>query len=200
MLKRMVTGILFASGLWLSRDAAADKIDDFKDGASRKGCDAIPYRGFWGSRDERRVCEELSREKDNTCTAFSCEKREAEKALENYKEKKKNLDDAKSRKNEAAIPDLEAAVKKLDEELKTRKSEAEKRIRRCDDCIKAREAVQTQFAKVKDMVKNETDKDLQQYVRDLVSQFEAGAESHVKPLEEVKGARSNCDWVSRMSW
>jgi hypothetical protein len=60
--------------------------------------------------------------------------------------------------------------------------------------------VQKQFAKVKDMVKNETDKDLQQYVRDLVSQFETGAQAHVKPLEEVRAAQSNCDWVSRMSW
>ncbi|MEO6775053.1 MAG: hypothetical protein ABI467_18955 [Kofleriaceae bacterium] len=50
------------------------------------------------------------------------------------------------------------------------------------------------------MVKNETDKDLQQYVRDLVSLFEAGAAAHVQPLEDVQKAKANCDWVSRMSW
>jgi hypothetical protein len=80
------------------------------------------------------------------------------------------------------------------------RSEAERRIRRCDDCIKAREDVQRQFAKILDMVQRETDQDLQQYIRDLVSHFKEGAASHVRPLEEVKGARANCEWVSRMSW
>jgi hypothetical protein len=83
MLKQFVTATLFTITIWLSRTAAADKIDDFKDGANRSGCAAIPYRGSWGSSDERGVCEDLSKSKDATCVAFSCEKREAEKVLEN---------------------------------------------------------------------------------------------------------------------
>lgn len=200
MLKRLVTGTLLVFMIWLSRDAAADKIDDFKDGASRKGCEAIPYRGSWGSSDERKVCRDFSDVKDTSCRDFSCAKGEAEKTLEKYKEKKQNLEDAKNRKNEAAVRDLEEAVKKLDEELRNRRSEAETRIRRCGDCINARENVQKQFAKVLDMVQKETGADLQQYIRDLVAHFNAGAASHVKPLEDVKDARTNCEWVSRMSW
>lgn len=173
--------------------AVADKLDDFKEAAGKTGCDAIPYSS------ERSECKSQQEKKNASCKDFACNRAEVEKLQEKLKEKRQNLADAKSRNNEAAVPDLERAIKALEEELKARKAEAHKRIERCDDCIEARQNVQKVFAAVKSRVKNESDPALKPYIDQLVGHYDQGAKEHEKPLEEVKNALASCKWVASIS-
>ena len=96
--------------------ADPEKTEKFRNAASQTGCKAIPYVG------EKTDCENKQQEmKEKICTEYGCDRKEAEKALENYKQQKQSLEDAKYRKNEQAIPDLEVAVKLLNEDLTRRK-------------------------------------------------------------------------------
>lgn len=188
---------MFALLVWSSaspNEAVAGKLEDFKEAASKRGCEAVPYA------DERRECKDRSDEKEKYCTEFSCDKRGADKALETLKEKRESLENAKNRKDEQAIPNLERAIRELEDQLKERKYEAQRRITRCEECIRRRESVQDQFKRVKNMVKNETDKELQQYVSTLVDHYEQGEQEHVEPINQVKNALSNCTDVASMSW
>jgi chromosome segregation ATPase len=195
MLRYLVVGSALVFMLWSPKNTAADKLDDFKEAASKAGCQAIPYSS------ERSECEDQQRRKDSECKDFGCARSEVEKLLEKLKEKRQNLSDAKSRKNESAIQDLENTVKELEKDLKERKNIAEKRINRCKDCISARERVQRVFSDVKSRVQNESDIALKSYVDKLVEHYEKGAAEHVKPLEEVRAALSNCEWVVReVNW
>lgn len=185
----------WALGLCLlaTTTAHADKLSDFKEAAGKTGCQAMPYNS------ERRSCEDAQRKKDELCKEFGCSRDKVEKQLEKLKEKRKNLEEAKSRKNEAAIPDLEKAVKELEESLKEAKETATERVRRCENCILARQAVQKVFATVKGMVKGESDEALKPYIEKLVEHYDKGTAEHVKPLEEVKGALENCKWVANIT-
>lgn len=181
--------VLFASSV-----ADADKLDDFKDAASRSGCEAVPYSS------ERSDCKSRQSDKDALCRDFSCSRGDAEKLLEKYKDKKRSLEEARARKNESAVRDLENVVKEIDERLREQRSAAEGRIRRAEDCVSAREKVQRVFSEVKSKVKDERDPALKPFVEKLVSHYEDEAERHLKPIEEVKRARENCAWVYSMSW
>ncbi len=193
--KKAVKGALLALAfpLCLVGVAVADKLDDFKEAASKSGCKAIPYS------TDREKCEGLQTKKDAACKDFGCNRGEVEKLQERLKEKRQNLADAKSRNNEAAVPDLEKAIKALEEELKARKAEAQKRIERCEDCIEARVDVQKWFSAVKSKVKDESDPALKPYIDKLVGHFEQGAKDHEKPINDVKDALAGCKWVSSIS-
>jgi len=194
MYLRFITGPAFVYALCFAAPALADKVDDFRTAASKSGCDAIPYTSEWRDCGTRRDAKERS------CKDFGCSRGEVEKLLERLKEKRQNLADAKSRNNEAAVPDLERAIATIEEDLKTRKDEAYRRIRTCDECIAARKAVQKLFADVKAMVQGEADPLLQPYIEKLVAHYDKGAAEHVKPLEEVVQALDNCKWVSSVSY
>jgi hypothetical protein len=175
--------------------ATADKVDDFKEASGRTGCLAIPYES------ERRDCESTQRKmKEEICKDFSCPKAEVEKNLKRLKEKRESLADAKSRNNESAVPDLEREIRRLEDELKSAKSDAEKRVRRCEDCASARQDVQKIFAKVRSMVKGESDEALKPFVDRLVSHYERGTDAHVQPIEDAKRAAENCKWVASISF
>lgn len=189
----LVAGPVVIGVLW-SGVLLADKLDDFKEAASRTGCDAIPYSS------DRSDCRSAQDDKDSRCRAFSCSRDEAERQLEKYKEKKKNLDEARARKNESAIRDLERAVKEIEDDLKERKYEADKRVDRAEACISAREKVQRVFSYVRSKVKDERDDALKPYAEKLASHYETEGERHARPIEEVKNARDNCRWVRSMSW
>jgi septal ring factor EnvC (AmiA/AmiB activator) len=169
--------------------AAADKLEDFKEAAGKTGCEAIPYSS------ERSECKSEQDKKNTACKDLGCERPKVEKLLETLKEKRQNLADAKSRNNQAAIPDLEKAIKELEDALKARKAEAQRRVDRCEDCIEAREKVQKVFREVK----GESDPALKPYVDQLVQHYDRGAQEHVKPLEEARAALANCEWVASIS-
>lgn len=195
LIPRLIVGAIFVVATCLPGPVLADKLDDFKAAAGRSKCQAIPYSS------DRRDCENASTAKGIACTEIGCSKNDVEKLLEKYKEKKQNLLDAKNRKNDAAIPDLEKAVQKLDDALKEVKSRAKNTlVARCKECIAAREKVQTIFATVKSKVQGESDKALSPYVNVLVAHFEEGAREHIHPLNEVKTALTNCQFVADISW
>ena len=173
--------------------AGADKVEDFKEAAGKTGCEAIPYSS------ERSECKSEQEKKNAACKDLGCERPKVEKLLETLKEKRQNLADAKSRNNQAAIPDLEKAIKELEDALKARKAEAQRRVERCEDCIEARENVQEVFLEVKAKVKGESDPALKPYVDQLVQHYDKGAQEHVKPLDEAKAALANCKWVASIS-
>jgi hypothetical protein len=186
--------MLFVSTVASAADK--DKVDGFKTAAGNAGCEAIPYQS------ERENCKDLQRSMKEICTNFSCDRDLAEKQIDKLKEKRKNLEDAKSRNNNSAIPDLERAIKELEDSLKELKYDATAhRVSRCEDCISAREKIQRLFSDVRTKVKGESgDKDLNSYVDNLVDKYDQGAKEHVQPIEDVKRALENCKWVRSMSY
>lgn len=186
-------GLVMAGVLWPSM-ILADKLDDFKEAASRTGCEAIPYSS------DRSDCKSAQEKKDDRCRDFSCRRDEAERQLEKYKEKKKNLEEARERKNESAIRDLERAVKEIEDDLKDRKYDAGKRFDRAGACIDARLDVQKVFTYVRGMVEREFDEALKPYKERLITHYRSEAERHEKPISEVRNAQENCNRVRSMSW
>ena len=187
----LITIVVANLVLWTSGHAHADKLDDFREAAGKTGCEAIPYSS------ERSDCNEQQRRKNSTCRDFGCSRDQVEQLLEKLKEKRQSLADARSRKNESVVADLEATVAELEGDLRDRKAKAEQKINRCNDCITARERVQRVFSDTIAKVKGESDSALQEYIRILVEHFQNGAVEHVKPLDEVRAALSNCEWAYR---
>lgn len=191
---RFATATTVVVAILTSSLASADKLDDFKEAAGNTGCKAIPYRS------ERDDCESRQNDKNNICKAFSCDRAEVEKSLDKLKEKRQSLTDAKSRNNNDAVPDLERAIKDLEDFLGQSKSEARRRSTVCEDCISAREKVQKVYGSVRSSVKNENDAALQPYIDKLIKLYDDGSEAHVKPIEEVKNALENCKWVYNITY
>jgi hypothetical protein len=192
--RRVFVVAVFAFMLCLSGNAAADKVDDFKDAVKEKGCKAIPYQS------ERNTCKDRSNDKDLICQGFTCDKAEVVKDLETYKEKRKNLQDAKDRKDEQSARSLEETVKALEEKLEGHKRLAKERIENGLDCLEARERVQRSFSDAKQMVQAETDSALQPYIPDLVRIYEIGKDEHIVPMQQTTMAIENCRWVSEIVW
>jgi hypothetical protein len=165
------------------------KVNDFKEAASGTGCNAIPYE------DERKMCADLGRRKDDSCRDFECDREGVDKDLKTLKEKRANLQKAKLHKSPEQVPKLESAIADLVQSLTKRKSEASGRIARGSDCVDRREDVQKHFERVKQLVENESDSKLRPYVTTLVTHYSEGAKEHVRPIEEVKRASKNCEWV-----
>lgn len=197
MLRTMLMGCVLVFSLWSPGRALADKLDDFKEAANKRGCQAIPYKS------ERETCQEEQAKKDAQCRNFSCKRKEVEKRLETLREKRQSLADVRSRdpNNARAIADLEDVIQKLAMELKELKNYAEQARPRCESCIKARETVQRVFGNVISTIKNESDPVLKPYIDRLVEHFEQEAKEHVTPLTEVKDALAGCEWVIReINW
>lgn len=191
---RVVGCVVFVLMFSLSGKAVADKLDDFKEAVNKEGCEAIPYQS------ERITCKDRSGDKDKICQGFTCDKADVTKDLETYKEKLKNLEDAKERNNEQGARSLEETVKSLEEKLEGHKKLAKERIENGYDCLETRERVQRSFSDGKQMVQAETDLALQQYVPDLIRKYESGREQHIGPMQETTKAIENCKWVSEISW
>jgi hypothetical protein len=191
---RVVIPAVFAFMLCLPGNAAADKVDDFKEAATKDGCEAIPYQS------ERNTCKDRSNNKDKICKDFSIDRADVKKDLETYKEKRKNLQDAKDRKDEQSVRSLEKTVKSLDEKLEGHKKLAKELIDQGYRCLEARELVQRSFSDAKQMVTAETNQALQQYVPNLVRIYEDGRQRHIVPMQQTTTAIENCKWVSEISW
>jgi hypothetical protein len=172
----------------------AAKVDDFKEAATKEGCEAIPYP------TERQSCKDRSGDKDRICQGFTCNKEEINKDLDNYKEKRQNLENAKARKDEQSVRSLEETVKSLDEKLKQQKKLAKDRIDNGTDCLETRERVQRSFSDAEVMVQKETDPDLQKYIPDLVRKYKKGREEHIRPMQETTTAIEGCKWASQITW
>jgi hypothetical protein len=180
--------------LCLAGNAVADKLADFKDAVNKEGCEAIPYQS------ERSTCKDRSSDKDKICQGFTCDKADVTKDIETYKEKSKNLREAKERKDEQAVSNLEGIVKSLEEKLEGYKKLAKERIENGYDCLETRERVQRSFSDAKQMVQAETGPDLQPYIPDLVRKYETGRDQHIVPMQETTRSIDNCKWVSEISW
>jgi recombinational DNA repair protein RecR len=180
--------------LCLTGSAAVDKLSDFKEAVTKENCDAIPYQS------ERITCKDRSKDKDRICVNFSCDKAQVAKDLETYKEKYQSLQNARSRKDEQSVRNLEETVKQLEEKLKGHVATAKERIDNGYNCLAAREYVQRSFSDAKQMVTGERDADLQQYIPDLVRKYEKGREEHIVPMQQTKHAIDNCQWVKEITW
>jgi hypothetical protein len=192
--QHVVALAVFAFMLCLSGNAAADKLADFKEAAGKDGCEAVPYSS------ERQACKDRSNDKNRICKDFSCDKAAVTKDLEEYKEKSKNLQDAKQRKDEQSVRSLESTVKSLNDKLEGHKRLAKELIKSGYDCLAAREMVQRSFSDAKQMVSAESDQALKQYVPDLVRKYDNGRQEHIVPMQQATRAIDNCKWVSEISW
>jgi hypothetical protein len=207
---RFVVGAVFAFTLCSSDYASADQMDDFRSAAreaeNNGGCSAIP----WAT--DVNTCRSLSSKKDDTCRDYGCDKAAADSLKNNLIEKRKNLKDARDRKNQEAIPNLEDAIRSLDRKLADAKSEAGRRVRRCEDCLAARENVQRFFStdeigkKVKDTKPDEKTvkaglvKDFEGYKNTLLNYYEKEFRRHISERQKVTAALDNCKEVSAMDW
>jgi TfoX/Sxy family transcriptional regulator of competence genes len=187
-------GAVFILVALLSGNAAADKVDDFKEAAGNDGCKAIPYQS------ERNACATLYSAKGNICKDYSCSKTDVSKSLDTYKEKLKNYLDAKSRKDDQAATSLEKTIKDLEEKLNADKKLGKERVEKSYDCLAAMELVQRKFSDVKKMVQDERDPALQSYVGNLVGKFEKGRDEHIRPMQDTTAAIENCKWVAGITW
>jgi hypothetical protein len=199
----------------LCSTAHADKLDDFKDAVTRKGCDSIPYS------DLRNNCRSQQSDVHPWCDGsrgpVSCDGaptselraklvREQRKLAELI-DKRRELEDKRSH----AADDTEKAkwtaeIEAIDKEIDTARKDVEaatadvqkradlveKTIYTIEKCIDYRRAVMNVFAYATDKVRGEADADIKPYAETLRNMYPEEISGHEKQIVSRTNAVENC--------
>lgn len=194
----------------------AEKLDDFKEAASKKGCESIPYS------DLQSDCKSQQSEVKGWCDGgrgpVTCEigvtadlQSKLDKAKSRRSElqdKRRDLDDKRSHSSddteksdltsqiEALDKALEEVSKQIDDlraELEKRKDIVEKSIYNLNKCIDYRHAVMNIFGYALDKVRGESDPDLKTYVDQLVAKYQKSKEGHEEQIHNKENSRETCE-------
>ncbi len=215
-MKRNVKMMIVVALVFGASVALADKLSDFKDAASKTGCESIPYSDLRSTCDSGGSgvtdwCKNSSRSvncgSDSITRDLKNKIEQAKKNVENLKDKKRKLEDDKSRatteddKNrigkdiEAVDKDIYEAGKLVDQavaDLETRKRFVETTMDNINKCIDYRRSVMNVFASALDKVRGETDPDVVPYARQLRDKYEETKRGHEIAITEKNNALSTC--------
>ena len=197
--------------------AVADKLSDFKDAASKAGCDSIPYG------DLRSDCKSEGGRVHEYCDGsrgpVSCgsasitrdlkDALEREKrAVEELKDKKRRLEDQKSRTEDEAeknrladaIGDVEDEIYQAEQRVSRAITDLEARGRLVNDaiytigkCMDYRRATMNIFAYALDKVRNEDETpEIKDLARQLRDKYEAEKRGHEIAITDKENALDTC--------
>lgn len=204
----------------LTNLAHADKLDDFKDAATRQGCDSIPYG------DLRSSCRSQQDEVHPWCDGdkgpVSCAANETrdlqsklereQRKLDELKEKRRDLEDKRSHaSDESAKTKLTADIEAIDREidavtrsienlkadLEKRKDFVEKAIYTLGKCLDYRRAVMNVFAYATDKVRGENDPDIKPYAQQLRDRYPEEISGHTIQINNKANALETCKKEAR---
>lgn len=138
--KKVGYGVWAAAMVVLVARSELSAANNFKASAQNKGCRSIL------TEDGRKQCDEVQGEKNRQCNvATSCEVRDHERLLTEYKEARQRfIDKVYAKTDEDKVKDNLRALKTR---LENSKSAATTGVTVANACIKARDAVQTWFEK-----------------------------------------------------
>ena len=215
-MKRNVLRLVLMFSVSAITAAHADKLDDFKEAAGKKGCESIPYS------DLQSDCKSQQSDVKGWCDGgrgpVTCEigvtadlqsKLEKEKNRRSeLQDKRRDLDDKRSHSSddsekadltsqiEALDKAIEESSKRLDDlraELDKRKDVVEKSIYNLNKCIDYRHAVMNIFGYALDKVRGESDPDLKTYVDQLVAKYQKSKEGHEEQIQNKENSRQTCE-------
>jgi hypothetical protein len=215
-MKRNIKTILTATFVFGASVAMADKLSDFKDAVAKEGCESIPYNDLQSTcKSEQSYVHDFcdGRKGPVTCKSESITRElkdnleKERKNVETLKEKKRKLEDEKSRasddneknrlgkENEQIERDIYDAGKRVDQaiaDLDARKKLVEDAIYTIDKCIDYRTAVMNVFATAIDKVRGEIDEDIKPLARQLRDKYEGQKRGHEMAITAKKNALETC--------
>jgi septal ring factor EnvC (AmiA/AmiB activator) len=214
--KKMIVAALVL-GLSSASVASADKLSDFKEAVSRRGCESIPYSDYRSSCQSQQSqvhdwCDgsrgPVSCGSENLTRQVKDNLEKEKKGVEALKEKRGKLQDSRSRastedeKNkigkdieqvEKDIYDAERRVGQAQKDLETRKKLVDDSIYNLDKCIDYRRAVMNSFAAALDKVRNENDTpEIADLARQLRNRYEEGKPGHEEQITARNNALNTC--------
>jgi predicted RNase H-like nuclease (RuvC/YqgF family) len=193
----------------------AAPVDDFKEAVKKEGCEAIPYsslrdkckttqdnvQSYCKSSSKIFDCSDLNptglrRNIDNVKAKIADLKYERDKLKDEMSRtedeaKKKDLDE-QVRAKEKQIYDLEQKVSDWEKTLAEEQKQVLDRIYNGEQCLGYRVGVQQIFSDAKSEVKRESAPELQEYIAQLVSKYEAGESGHQKAIDNTNTAIQTC--------
>lgn len=193
----------------------ADKLDDFKDAASKQGCESIPYS------DLQSNCRSQQGEVHDWCDGsrgpITCEvgvTKDLQSRLEkeqrnrnDLKDKRRDLDDKRSHASddkeksrltseiESVDKEIEASSKRIDDlksDLGKRKDLVEKTKYTLNKCIDYRRAVMNVFAYALDKVRGENDPNIKPYAEKLREKYESSKSGHEEQITNKNNSLETC--------
>lgn len=194
--------------------ASAEKLDNFKDAASKDGCEAIPYG------DMQSNCRSFMKDVSHWCGGYKgpvkCDDgptgamlsrlKTEQQNLDNAKEKRRELEDKRSRTTEgrrraeltsqieATNKEIEAITKRIEEiktSLRQQKDVLENIMYTITKCTESRKIVLGGVADVRTKVAGESDEALKSFaskVMEKLDTFKKGHESDITTLETSFGS------------
>jgi flagellar motility protein MotE (MotC chaperone) len=194
--------------------ALADKVDDFRDAVSKRGCDSIPYN------DLRNNCRSQQSDVHPWCDGargpVTCgtsaeglkrQLRTAEGERDKLKEKLRDQEDQRSRATdesekaklkseiESTEKEIDAARKKVEDlknDIGKRKDHVEKAIYTLGKCIDYRRAVMNVFAYATDKVRGESDPDVRPHALQLRDSYATEISGHDEQIKNRTNSIENC--------
>lgn len=194
--------------------ASAEKLDDFKEAASKDGCEAIPYG------DMQSNCRSYMKDVGHWCGGYKgpvkCDGgptgnmlsrlKTEQQSLDSAKEKRRDLEDKRSRTTEgrrrselsaqieATDKEIEAINKRIEEiknSLKQQKDVLENIMYTITKCTESRKNVLSGVADVRTKVGGESDEAVKSFaskVMDKLNVFKKDHESEISTLETSFGS------------
>lgn len=209
--------VVLVFSLFSNSLAVADKADDFKDAATKTGCESIPYS------DQRNQCRSQQAYVDEWCKGSrgptSCtpnakvtlinkqvtEYRELDELSNKRKEveekRARASDDSEKRKWTDALEDLDKKINEskrtldqLAKEISSYKDRVHQTIDTLNKCIDYREAVMNVFSYSTDKVRGDASSDqaLRPYAQTLLDEWAGEIKGHRKQIEEKQNAIETC--------
>lgn len=213
-MKRTFWNVLIGS-LVLSGTVAAATLNDWKDAASREGCESIPYESI------RSTCMYKGREVDDWCKSssrkISCDDLDPSgimRKIDNVKQKvadlkreredlssrlyyakddseRRDLEDKKKSK-EAEIYELEKKIDTWQGQYSSEQTAVNDRIYNGERCVGFREDVAKAFSDAKSSARSESDPEIKPLAERLISKWEAGESGHGTAIRNYKEAVEKC--------